>query len=302
MTDETNRFSVAQTFGDATAILGARWKAMFGTTVLMVIAMLAVYALFAWPLFGAMFADPLGYSETVNPSAVGMAMLGGVVALIIAVWLLVALLKLALEKDAPRGIVPSLAGALPRVPSAIGIAFCVLVVTIALYIAGAIVAGVLTFIGAMIGEGAGIVMMIVGIVGIFVLLVYVMLGWIAAVPVTVAEKTGPIASMARSWRLVKGHRLRLVALWVLTYIAVMLLSFAVVMLTLPGFWVAMSGDPAAFAADPPGTASLIVFLVINAIINIGVQLFFACLFAATYRNLVRAAGGDPREIAAVVED
>lgn len=291
MTDTKQRFSVAQTFSDAIAILGARWKAMLGTTVLMVLVMVAVYAVFAWPLIEAMMANPMGYEATVDPSAFGMTMIGGLIAMIVGVWLLMALLKLALEKDAPQGIVASLAGALPRVPSAIGIAFCMLVVMIALYIAGAIVAAILTFIGVMMGEAAGTLMVFLSFCGILALLIYVMLGWVAAFPATVAESTGPIESLTRSWRLVKGNRLRLVALWVLTYIAVIILSLIVVFLTLPGFLAAASGDPTAMQAEPPSGTALIVFLVINVLINIGVNLFFACLFAATYRNLALAADG-----------
>lgn len=288
MTEVKQRFSVAQTFSDAMAILGARWKAMLGATVLMVAVMVAIYALFAWPLIEAMLANPMGYEAAVDPSAFGMAMLGGLVAMLVAVWLLIALLKLALEADAPRGIVASLAGALPRVPSAIGIAFCMLVMLIALYLAGAIVAAILTFIGVMMGEAAATLMVILSFCGILALLIYVMLGWVVAFPATVAESTGPIESLTRSWRLVKGNRLRLVALWVLTYVAVVILSLIAVFLTLPGFLAAAGGDPTAMQAEPPSTTALIVFFVINGLINIGVNLFFACLFAATYRNLVIA--------------
>lgn len=291
MTNGSTRFSVSQTFSEALAILGARWRAMIGATVLMVFAMLAVYGFFAWPVVEAAFADPLTYQDSVPPSAIGSAMLGGLLALVIAVWLLVTLLKLALEKDAPRGIFASLAGALPRVPSAIGIAFCVLVVMIAVYIAGAIAAAILTFIGAMMGETAGLLVMVLAFGGLLVFVIYVMLGWVAAVPATVAEKTGPVQSMVRSWQLVKGHRLRLVVLFVLTYIAVAILSFTVLILTMPGFWAAMSGDVAAMESVQPSAASLIVFFVLNLLINVGVQLFYACLFAATYRNLATAKDG-----------
>lgn len=290
MAEEKARFSVAQTFSDAVAILSARWKAMFGTTVLMVVVMVAVYALFAWPLLEAMISNPYGYESMIDPSAFGMAMLGGLIATLIAVWLLVALLKIALEKETPKGIVASLAGALPRVPAAIGIAFCMLVLLIALYIAGAIVGVILAFIGVMMGETAGAIFLF--LVGIFFLcaLIYFMLGWVAAFPAMVAEGIGPVESLARSWRLVKGNRLRLVALWVLTYIAVVIVAMIVLMLTMPGFWAAMSGDPETLAAAP-SSAALIVFVVLNGILNIGVQLFFACLFAATYRNLALAKDG-----------
>ena len=285
---DRGRFSIGKTFSEALAILGACWRAMLGATIILSIAIIVIYALFAWPMIQAMLTNPFTYAEELPIAAFGWAMLGWLAAMVIGVWLLVALLKITLDAETPHGMFASLTGALPKVLPAIGIAFCVFVTLIAFYIACAVLIAILTVIGVMIGEAAAAIMLIVGIILVFVALIYLMLGWVAAVPAMVAEDLGPVQSMARSWQLVRGHRLRLTALWVLSYIAVMIIVCAILLATMPGFSAVLSGDPAALEANPPSPAGLGVYLVFNILIGIFAQLFFASLFAATYRNLAGA--------------
>lgn len=115
-------------------------------------------------------------------------------------------------------------------------------------------------IGALIAVAVVPVGILVGVVGGITALVFfviVAIRWTLAIPVTMLERTRPLASLGRSWRLVKGSSWRI---WGISLLTALIVFIAAAIIQVP-FNLAGGGTSVFTAASqhgPPSTTAAIV--------------------------------------------
>jgi hypothetical protein len=102
-------------------------------------------------------------------------------------------------------------------------------------------------------------------------------------PVAAAEPAGPVAILARSWALTRGHFWKLLAFLVLLAIAALVVILVATM-TVGLVVVALLGPPA------PGTASGLVMLLVGGLLN---AVFLVVMTTMAARLYLQLAGGAP---------
>lgn len=141
--------------------------------------------------------------------------------------------------------------------------------------------------------GLGVLMILGIIAGLFLLIVpgiYLMLRWAVSAPVLVVERPGVFKSMARSASLTENHRWAILGLFVLFFVAVLVVQMIVVLM-LPGGM--------AVAGYSTGMPSLLVIVVMT-IVQIVTSMVATVGLAAIYFELRQIKDGvDVTELANV---
>ncbi len=123
-----------------------------------------------------------------------------------------------------------------------------------------------------------------------------MVGWCAALPSAVLERTGPLRALARSWGLTRGHRWRLTAGLLLVLLPV---GFAVVALQAAAMGIAFAaGGRDALGPGRTLAAAMSAYQVIAG--ALGMVSVVACTVAHHRLRTVKE-GGDPDALASVFE-
>ncbi|MEO1169566.1 MAG: hypothetical protein AAFW97_12730 [Pseudomonadota bacterium] len=170
--------------------------------------------------------------------------------------------------------------------------FPVLGITIVYYLAaGAIVAvpmlGVFGFVGGMANGDAAALGAAFGVVFLLFIVVvpallFLVVVWIAAVPAAMEERIGVFASLGRSWSLTRGHRWKIVAMVLLYFFALMIVSGTISAATMP----AMMFSPTATSLD-----GMMPYLVAQSLLGALTLVITYPAIAAVYVNLRNAKDG-----------
>lgn len=176
---------------------------------------------------------------------------------------------------------PSLLGAFLLLMIAAAIAFFVVTMIMVMIVPGAIAdaqSGAVT--------GAIATATLLTLLAMLPLMLFFWARLMLMTPVAAAEQAGPIALIARSWALTRGHALKLVGFMLLVLILVMVVSLAVQ--AVAGLLFALVAGP----PEPGSTSRLLVTLVmagVNTVIT-------ACLTSFIARIYARLAGGGEERV------
>lgn len=143
-----------------------------------------------------------------------------------------------------------------------------------------VVLGLLVLLAVAVGIGASALAALLATIVAAALVCYLFAKFLLTPPVIVVERqTNPIAAMGRSWRLTRGHALRVFAFVFLLILAVAIVGAVVSMVV--GLALALAGSDAALLGQA----------ILSGLINAVFYVIFAGAIAATYRQLA----GKPAE-------
>jgi hypothetical protein len=121
--------------------------------------------------------------------------------------------------------------------------------------------------------GAGYVLVLVLYVVVIVTLVYLLVRWIAVVPVIVAERPGVIQSLRRSSALTENHRWAILGLMTLYVVALIVLQ-AVLAAVLPGPGPNMYSAPFSVQSIAVAAVGLIVQIATSMVVAVGIATIY----------------------------
>ncbi len=240
-----------------------------------------------FPLAFMLLALPVALMEAIRPRTgpnevpeAGAWMIVGLVALVGTLIGNLALNQLALRSGVSVG--EALRHALRRLLPVLGAALLLIAAGIALLMAVAILAVLVT--GGVPGPDAGVpneAMQRASLLMLIVVAPVLVYFWARLLPmpaVAVAEPGGPFSIISRSWRLTRGHVLKLVGFVLLVAILMIVLRIAAI---------SVFGSLLIVAAGPaePGSLSALLVITVMAAVNTVLAVYLATLVARIYAQL-----------------
>jgi hypothetical protein len=263
-----SKLSVTTAWNETTAFVRREAQLLFPLAFLLVSIPAAVLQLVT-PEARPGEIPEAGVWVLVLPAAMLLSMMGSV-----------AICYLVLRPNSSVG--EAMSRALRRLPTIIG----ALLVLIAGGVLVSLVAGIV--IGALAVAGGGatpqaspLAMFLVALLIVALLLLWVRL--LLITPIAAQEEGGPIQLLRRSWRLTAGRFWKLVGLVLLTGLVVGVLSLAISGV-LGSLIILLLGQP------DRGTVSGSLILLLGAIVNCVVVVFFTVLLARIYAQLAGQVG------------
>ena len=123
-----------------------------------------------------------------------------------------------------------------------------------------------------------------------IILLYFAVRLLPVTPVAANEPVGPLAILARSWRLTAGHFWKLLGFIILVGIVAMVVMLVVT--TIFGLLLGLAAGP-----PDPGTVSALLLLLVTGLVNAAFAVVMATLIARIYLQLA----GDAKSVAKVFE-
>jgi hypothetical protein len=192
-------------------------------------------------------------------------------------------------RERPITVGESARAGLGRVPATVGVVICQGLAYAGLGIAGMVLIFAGGFMVSAIGSLAGaIVWAAFSVLGVWLVL-WVVLGFYVAVPITVVERIGPIAAMSRSLELCRGVRLRLFFVLVLVYLVPVALAVVSGVLE------------TAMEAGSPGTAACVSLLTQEALTLLMTSLGAVSMSVCYYHLRCAKEGLDVETLAAAFD-
>lgn len=288
------RFSFGKTISDTFSVIGGN----FGTLVALCFLFSALPGLvFNYFYFNAIMgagANPANVDFGFFAGLLGASFIG-----FLLVWVLYCLLEIAMVRTALmhfRGDRPNLGDS---IAFALGKLLPVLAVSFlgwaAIAVIGfAVIMAFVVFIGATFASADSIgavitVLMLFPLM--FAPILFFIIVWIVQVPALVAEPIGVFDTFARSWRLTRGARWKILALCLLYFAAVVILG-----VVLSGVGLAMGGMAMTSAFDPTSAGVATTAMMIPSIIMQSLSTMIASLvglpgLGALYANLRESKEG-----------
>ena len=240
-----------------------------------------------FPLSFMLIALPVALTEALRPPAgpnevpeAGAWMIAAGAALIAMLIGNLALNFLALRPGA--SVAEGLRQALRRLPSGLGAALLLIAAGAALVMAVAILAILVT--GGAPGADGGVpneAIQRASLLMVAVVTAILVYFWARLLPmpsVTAAEPVGPFAIISRSWRLTRGHVMKLVGFVLILAILVGVLRIAIV--SVLGSLIILAGG-----AAEPGSLSALLIIAAMAAVNTVLGVYLAVLVARIYAQL-----------------
>ncbi|MBC7985895.1 MAG: hypothetical protein H7X93_04390 [Sphingomonadaceae bacterium] len=291
------RFSFGKTISDTFSVIGGNFGALIALCFLFSALPGLVFNYFYFSAMMGASANPydaFGYLT----GLMGATFIGGVLT-----WILFCLLETAII----RASLLHFRGERASIGDSIAFALGKLLPVLAVSFLGWAAIGVLAFvvvivffflIGATIatGDSIGAVLAVLFLLPLMMVpVIFFMIVWLVQIPAYVAERIGVFDSFARSWRLTRGARWKILALCILYFVAIYII-FAVLL----GVGLAMGGMGMMTAFDPtgsgvPSAAMLIPTIIMQAISSMIAALVGLPGLAALYANLRESKEGVNRD-------
>lgn len=286
------RFSFGKTISDTFSVIAGN----FGTLIALCLLFSALPGLlfnyFYFSAFMGAGATPYGFGAITG--LMGATFIGGVL-----MWVLYCLLEIALIRASLlhfRGerasIGDSIAFALGKLLPVLAVSFLGWAAVVALGVVILFVFFLIVGATFATAESIGAVLTVLFMLPLIMApIVFFMIAWIVQIPAYVSERIGVFDTFARSWRLTRGARWKILALCILYIIAIYVI-FAV----LVGVGFSMGGAGLMDAFDPasagePSLGFLIPTIVMQAISSMVAALVGLPGLAALYANLRESKEG-----------
>lgn len=219
---QTSKLPIGESLSEGLTIFFRNFPAFLITALLIYLPILVISLIAGADVTGAtyimMTENPMAEVYLAGGAIAGLAVLGSVIMLF---------LPLILAGASTFGVAQHYRGERPQVGAMVrrglGRAFHIFLITLITLL---ILAVPTIPVALVVGLGSGVLIAIVGVIA-FVVGAYLFLGLVTAVPVTVVERLGPIASVKRSFALVRGNRWRVLGFFVLAVIAIMVAQLVV---------------------------------------------------------------------------
>ena len=250
------RFSFGKTVSDMFSTIGRNFLLMAALAVLLSGLPSAIYSVVTFQTIGSMFTGGTPDFTSLLTSFGLFFVLGWLVTMLCGVLAQTAVSWVALQgpRDAPPSFGRALAAGLRYFFPVLGIT---LIYFVALVILVAVPsAAIFGLVGVSMADGfsnpnqlvgAGLSIFVLMIFVIFPIMLFLIVVWIAAVPAAIQEGLGPLKALGRSWSLTSGHRWKLLAMVLIFFFVLMMVSGALSAVTMPMMAIDMSGGGSPFS-------------------------------------------------------
>jgi hypothetical protein len=220
--------SVGELLDGAFQLYRRRFMVIYLTALITLLPASLSYLLW-WGSFG----EDVGVGLDGMTGAMVGFMLAGLVNFVV---LLVALSALAVQFGATYGGLETSVGqgivrGLGRLPSLVGATIIALVVLALVTTGVVLMVTLVTVLLASRGIGSTVLAIMLSGLAVAVVVVFLLSGLFAVIPAAVLEKRGPWGSLARSWRLGRGSRLRILLVLVVSWLITMLPVIGIMIVT-----------------------------------------------------------------------